>query len=136
MAKFQHMERGENFCMILGAHTQVNERALFSLSIALKKETTHEKTFFVCVSSVFFVCGIEIFFGLFHAKTLFFIQKSSYKTPLEETLIFFKVTARATEEEKERIKKCLFSPPKILITFLFVISLKEVYFLFCLLLLS
>ena len=126
-------QRGENFCMILGAHTQVNERAL-SLSIALKKETTHEKTFFLCVSSVFFVCGIEIFFGLFHAKTLFFIQKSSYKTPLEETLIFFKVTARATEEEKELIKKCLFSPPKILITFLFVISLKEVYFLFCLLL--
>jgi hypothetical protein len=111
----------------------VNERAL-SLSIALKKETTHEKTFF-CVSSVFFVCGIEIFFGLFFPKTLFFIQKSSYKTPLEETLIFFKVTARATEEEKELIKKCLFSPPKILITFLFVISsLKEVYFLFCLLL--
>ena len=134
VAKFQQ-KRGENFCMILGAHTQVNERAL-SLSIALK-ETTHEKTFFfVCPWSVFFVCGIEIFFGLFFPKTLFFIQKSSYKTPLEETLIFFKVTARATEEEKELIKKCLFSPPKILITFLFVISLKEVYFLFCCLLLS
>jgi hypothetical protein len=132
VAKFQQ-KRGENFCMILGAHTQVNERAL-SLSIALK-ETTHEKTFFfVCPWSVFFVCGIEIFFGLFFPKTLFFIQKSSYKTPLEETLIFFKVTARATEEEKELIKKCLFSPPKILITCLFVISLKEVYFLFCLLL--
>ena len=128
MAKFQQ-KRGENFCMILGAHTQVNERAL-SLSIALK-ETTHEKTFF-CVSSVFFVCGIEIFFG----QKLFFLFKKAVTKHLEETLIFFKVTARATEEEKELIKKCLFSPPKILITCLFVISLKEVYFLFCLLLLS
>ena len=82
MAKFPHMERGENFCMILGAHTQVNERALFSLSIALKKETTHEKTFFVCVSSVFFVCGIEIFFG----QKLFFLFKKAVTKHLEETL--------------------------------------------------
>ena len=80
MAKFQQ-KRGENFCMIFGAHTQVNERAL-SLSIALK-ETTHEKTFFfVCPWSVFFVCGIEIFFG----QKLFFLFKKAVTKHLEETL--------------------------------------------------
>lgn len=133
MAKFQQ-KRGENFCMILGAHTQVNERAL-SLSIALK-ETTHEKTFFLCVHGVFFLFVGSRYFLVFFFQKLFFLFKKAVTKHLEETLIFFKVTARATEEEKELIKKCLFSPPKILITFLFVISLKEVYFLFCCLLLS
>jgi hypothetical protein len=130
VAKFHNTKRRKFLHDFGSPHTSERTSAL-SLDCSQRNNT--RKNFFF-VSSVFFVCGIEKFFGLFFPKTLFFIQKSSYKTPLEETLIFFKVTARATEEEKELIKKCLFSPPKILITFLFVISLKEVYFLFCLLL--
>ena len=69
-------QRGENFCMILGAHTQVNERAL-SLSIALK-ETTHEKTFFLCPVFFLFV-GSRNFLVFFFQKLFFLFKKAVTK---------------------------------------------------------
>ena len=75
VAKFQQ-KRGENFCMILGAHTQVNERAL-SLSIALK-ETTHEKTFFLCPVFFLFV-GSRNFLVFFFQKLFFLFKKAVTK---------------------------------------------------------
>ena len=80
VAKFQH-KRGENFCMILGAHTQVNERALFSLSIALIKETTHEKTFFLCL--VFFLFVGSRYFLVFSKNSFFYSKKQLKKNTLK-----------------------------------------------------
>ena len=67
-------KRAKTPLMMIFESPHTSERTS-ALSLDCSQNNARKNFFFV--SSVFFVCGIEIFFGLFQSKTLFLIQKSS-----------------------------------------------------------